>query len=101
MAAGPLFPNSAYPVTTGRVFPGFHVGAGATSKHDQGLQVEASLGADAIWRLRFVMPTTLPTGTLTLRLLLLANATSGVARINPKWVSVAAGVSPSGATPVA
>jgi lysophospholipase L1-like esterase len=101
MAAGPLFPHSAYPVTTGRVFPNYHVGAGANSKQDAGLGVEASLGADSIWRLRFQMPPTIPTGTLKLQCFLLANATSGVARINPKWVSVAAGVSPSGATPVA
>lgn len=101
MAGGPIFPHSTYPVTSGRVFPNFHVGAGANSKQDEGLGVEASLGADAIWRLRFAMPPVLPSGTLKLRLLLLANATSGVARINPKWVSVAVGVSPSGATPIA
>lgn len=101
MAGGPIFPHSAYPVTTGRVFPNFHRGAGANSKEDEGMGVEASLGADAIWRLRFQMPPSLPSGTLKLQLFLLANATSGVARINPKWVSVAAGTSPSGATLVA
>lgn len=47
------------------------------------------------------MPPTLPTGTLKLRVFMLANATSGAVRLNPKWVSVAAGVSPSGATLVA
>ena len=101
MAGGPIFPHSAFPVTAGRVFPNFHVGAGANSKQDEGLGVEASVGADSTWRLRFQMPPTLPTGTGKLRLLALANATSGVAKVNPKWVSVAVEESPSGATLVA
>lgn len=98
MAGGPIFPFSAYPVTTDRVFPNVHVGAGSNSKHTEGLGVEASLGADAIWRLRFQCPPTLPTGTGKLALWLLANATSGVARINPKWASIAAGEAPDTAT---
>ena len=100
MAGGPIFPHSAFPVSA-NVFPNIHVGAGANSKHDEGLGVVASLGADAIWRLRFQMPPTLPTGTCKLRMLGLANATSGAAKINPKWVSVAVEESPSGATLVA
>ena len=44
------------------------------------------------------MPPSLPTGTGKLRLLALANATSGVAKVNPKWVSVAVEEDPSGAT---
>ena len=98
MAGGPIFPRSALPVTTGRVFPNFHVGAGANSKHDEGLGVEASVGADSTWRLRFQMPPTLPTGTGKLRLLALANATSGVAKVNPRWASVAVEEDPSSAT---
>lgn len=98
MAGGPIFPHSAFPVTAGRVFPNFHVGAGANSKQDEGLGVEASVGADSTWRLRFQMPPALPTGTAKLRLLALANATSGVAKVNPKWVSVAVEEDPSGAT---
>jgi hypothetical protein len=98
MAGGPVFPHSAFPVTAGRVFPAFHTGAGANSKHDEGLGVEASLGADATWRLRFAMPPTLPSGTGKLRLLALANATSGAAKVNPKWASVAAEEDPSSAT---
>ena len=101
MAGGPILPNSAVPVTADRVFPNIHVGAGANSKHDEGLGVQASVGADSTWRLRFLMPPTLPTGTCKLRLLALANATSGNAKVNPKWVSVAVEESPSGATPVA
>lgn len=98
MAGGPIFPNSAFPVTSGRVFPNFHVGGGANSKEDEGLGVEASVGADSIWRLRFQMPPTLPTGTCQLRCLALANSTSGSAKVNPKWASVATEESPSGAT---
>lgn len=98
MAGGPIFPHSAYPVTAGRVWPGFHIGGGANSKHDEGLQVEATVGADATWRLRFQIPPVLPEGTCKLRLLALANAAAGDAKINPKWASVAAGESPSGAT---
>lgn len=102
MAGGPLLPTSVFPVTSGNCFPNFHVGAGANSKHDEGLGVAASIGADSIWRLRFQMPpTTLPTGTGKLRLLMLANATSGSAKINPKWVSVAVGEDPSSATLIA
>ena len=99
MAGGPIFPHSAYPVTAGRVFPNVHVGGGANSKHDYGLGVEASVGADSIWRLRFQMPpTSLPSGTGKLRLIALANATSNSAKVNAKWASVAMEESPSGAT---
>lgn len=93
-----ITPISAVPVTAPRVFPNVHIGAGANSKHDEGLGVEASVGADATWRLRFPMPPTLPTGTAKLRLLALANATSGAAKVNPKWASVAVEEDPSGAT---
>lgn len=102
MAFGPLFPHSQVPATSGTTFPNVHVGAGANSKRDDGLGVAASIAADATWNLRFQMPpSSLPTGTLKLVVRCLANATSGVAKINPKWVAVAAGVSPSGATLVA
>ena len=102
MAGGPVFPSSSFPVTAGNVFPSFHVGAGANSKQDFGLGVAASIAADSTWRLRFLMPqSTLPTGMCKLRLLALANATTGNAKVNPKWVSVAAGADPSSATLVA
>lgn len=100
MAGGPIFPNSQYPATaSGLVFPNFHVSAASGSKHDEGLGVAASIGADAIWRLRFHMPpTSLPSGTGKLRLLALANATTGNAKVNPKWASVAVEEDPGGAT---
>lgn len=100
MAGGPIFPNSVYP-TTLNAFPNFHVGAGSNSKHEEGLGIAASLGADTIWRLRFHIPPSLPTGTCKLRIISLANADTGVAKINPKWVSVAMSEDPSAATPVA
>lgn len=89
MAGGPIFPRSAVPVTADRVFPYVYEGDGANSKHEEGLGVEASVGADSTWRLRFQMPPTLPTGTGKLRLLALADAVAGVAKVNAKWVSVA------------
>lgn len=99
MAGGPIFPASAVPVTSGRVFPNIHVGAGSGSKHEEGLGVEASVGADAIWRLRFQMPPgSLPSGTGKLHLVALANATTGNAKVNTKWASVAAEEDASSAT---
>lgn len=44
------------------------------------------------------MPPTLPTGTGKLRILALANATSGNAKPNVKWASVAPEEDPSSAT---
>ncbi len=100
MAGGPIFPHSAYPVTAGLVFPNFHVGAGANSKHDEGLGLANATDVDenAIWRLRFQMPPTLPTGTGKLRILALAAATSGVVKPHAKWVSVAVEEDPSAAS---
>lgn len=98
MAGGPLWPHSAYPVTAGSVFPQFYVGGGANSKWDQGLGVAASIGADSTWALRYMIPPTVPTGTAKLRLLALANASSGAAKVTVQDAVVAAGSSPSAAT---
>ncbi len=100
MAGGPIYPSSAFPIdTAGRIFPNFYAGGGGNAApHDEGLGVMASLSADAVWDLRFPMPPTIPTGTLKLRLLGLANATSGVAKITISDATVAAGASPSAAT---
>ena len=99
MAGGPIFPHSAFPVSED-VFPNFHIGAGANSKHDEGLGVvdATALAANAIWRLRFQMPPTLPTGTGKLRILSLAAAETGALKINPSWVSVAVEEDASAAT---
>lgn len=100
MAGGPIFPHSTFP-TSSDTFPNFHVGAGANSKHDEGLGVSASLSGDATWRLRFQMPPTLPSGTGKLRLLALANSAANAAKVNPKWVSVAIEEDASSATLIA
>jgi len=101
MTGGPLFPYSSIPVTSAKVFPYVHIGGGSNSKHEEGMGVMASLDGDAIWRLRFQMPGGLPSGTCKLRLLALSvNGTGGdqVAKVNPKWASVAVGEDPSSAT---
>lgn len=101
MAGGPLFPYSAHPVTAGRVFPNTHIAAAANSKHERGMGVEASVGADSIWRLRFECPGTLPSGTGKIRLRALAAATTGNAKVNVKWRSVAMEEDPAGSAPTA
>jgi|GEM_PF-2553619 len=96
MAGGPIFPRSAFPLTSD-TFANFHVGAGANSKQEEGLGVRNSLTSDATWRLRFQMPPQLPSGTPKLRLRTLVGTPSGnkVANVNAKWASVAAGEDPS------
>jgi hypothetical protein len=100
MAGGPIAPISAFPVDAGLVFQRIHSGAGGNSAQDVGLGVTdaTTLDADATWRLRWIMPPSLPSGTCKLRLLSLANATTGVLNVNPKWASVAAEEDPSAAT---
>ncbi len=56
----------------------------------------ASLTADAVTELRFHVPPALPTGTLKLRILALANATSGAAKL-----TVSDGVATPAASPAA
>lgn len=85
MAGGAIHPFSAKPDTPDRVFGNF----GGSGSDTEGLGVEASVGADSTWKLRFRMPPTLPTGTGKVVLDMLVNATSGNAKVNPKWVSVA------------
>lgn len=98
MAGGPVSPISTFPVTVDRVFASVHEGDGANSKQDSAMGVEASVGADAIWRLRFKMPEVLPSGTGKLQLWALADAITGVAKANPKWASLGAEEDPSSIT---
>ena len=91
MAGGPLFPVSAGPDVSGQVFPNVHVGA-TNGRRVEGLGVTdaATLSANRTWHLQFQMPpSSLPAGTGKLRLLALANATSGEAKVNPTWASCA------------
>lgn len=99
MPGGPIFPRSTFPLTSD-TFVNFHVAAGANSKHEEGLGVKNNLASDATWRLRFQMPPQAPSGTAKLRLRALsaAPASSKVAKVNPKWASVAVGEDPSSAT---
>ena len=104
MAGGPFLPSSAFPIgTSGEIFPNIHVGDGANASSQEGLGVAnaTDLTADRIWSLRFQMPTTLPTGTATFRLLALAAIEAGDLSVDPAWVSVAMDEDPSAATPVA
>ena len=100
MSGGPIYPSSAYPAdTAGRLFPSFYAGAGGNaSPHDEGLGVKASLDADATWELRFPVPPVIPGGTCKLRLLALANATTGTAKVTVKDGRCPAGSSPSAVT---
>src|SRR5262245_17872049 len=98
MAGGPILPYSAYPVSPGYTFPNVHVGAGGAGgniKHTEGLGVAASIPGVVTWRLNFLLPPVLPSGTCKLRLLALADATSGAAKVNPAWGICAVEENPS------
>jgi hypothetical protein len=100
MSAGPILPSSVYYAdTAGRLFPNFYAGGGGNAAaHEEGHGVKASLDADATIELRFALPPTIPGGTLKLRSLALANATSGAAKLTVSDAAVATGASPSAAT---
>lgn len=79
---------------TGRAFPRIHIGA-TNSRRFAGVGVEASLGANAtITLISQRIPNPLPTGTLKLVIGAMANATSGSAKVNPTWASLAAAENP-------
>ena len=86
--SGLISPYSAYPVDDGLVFPYIYEGKGANSKQEETLGVNASIGSNATWRLRFICPPVIPSETMKLRLLSLADATSGTAKVNPQWEAV-------------
>lgn len=90
MAGGPIYPISvAYP-TNGNAYPAIWVGA-TNSKREAGGKVNASLAADSTVELRYRMPPVIPSGTLTFRALLKANASSGDAKFDIAWVALANG----------
>lgn len=88
MAGGPIYPFSAYPVTADRAFSGFHE-TPTNTFHIEGLQVEASVGADTYFHLVYKIPPALPTGTAKVSIEGIANATTGAGKVNFKWKSVA------------
>ena len=100
MASGALYPFSPVFVTSGKVGPGVHVGTASTGvRRMRGIQVIASLDADADVELFFDMPPALPSGTG--KLILVGRTTgTGNAIILVSWasVSVAIGEDPSAAT---
>ena len=101
MAGGPIAPSSVYlGGASGNLFPNFYTCATNTNAAgvDEGIGVIASLGSDATAILRFPMPPSIPTGTLKLRLLAQANATSGVAKVTVADINTAAGASPAAGT---
>ncbi len=85
MAGGPILPSSIYlGGASGNLSPTFYIssagigttwGAGAF----EGVGVVASLAADATAVLQYNLPESIPTGTLNLRILSLANAATGTA----------------------
>ena len=95
---GPVSPISAVPDTSGDVYPNVHADS---SKYREGLGVAASIASDRIWHLEFETPPVLPSGTCKLVLIAMADAATGAAKVNPKWVSVADGESAFAATRVA
>lgn len=85
--------------TTGNLGFGYYTGGGGNaSPTDFGLSVAASLGADVTAQLRFIIPPVIPTGTMKLRTLSLANASTGAAKFTVQDGKVAAGASPSAVT---
>lgn len=93
MAGGPLLPSSLYlGGASGNLYPTFYIpstntnGAGAI----EGIGVVASLAAEASAVLQFNMPESIPTGTLKLRVLSLANAATGTAKLTVSDKNVAA-----------
>lgn len=101
MAGGPLAPYSALPLTEGKAWPGVYSGAGTTDDSETMCFVAdaTTITSDhKLWLLKFAMPEVLPTGTAKLRILLRANATTGVCALNVKWASIALTESPDDAT---
>jgi len=82
LAATPLAPSAIFPQTAARLFP---VIAGATVKEEMPCGVEASLGADSTYLLRFdVGP--LPTGTMKLLAKLrTSDTTAHAAKLSVSW----------------
>lgn len=84
MSGGPILPSSVYlGGASGNLSPTFYVPATNTNAAGEleGVGVVASLASDAAAILQFNMPETIPTGTLKLRCLAMANATAGVAKM--------------------
>jgi hypothetical protein len=88
-----LSPSSFFAADS-NCYPVFYVGSGSYSITEQGLGVAASLGSNTSWKLRFFLPSKLPSGTLKLRLVALSKALTVSAKINPQCEVVAMGSNP-------
>jgi len=94
VSGGPVLPSSIYlGGASGNLFPNFYIPATNTNTAGtlEGVGVVASLAADAPAVLQFNMPESIPTGTLKLRVLAMANATSGVAKLTVSDGATSAG----------
>jgi hypothetical protein len=94
MAGGPILPSSIYlGGGAGLIYPNFYIPATNTNAAGalEGVGVIASLTSDAPAIMQFNMPETIPTGTLKLRILAMANATAGVAKLTVSDASTSAG----------
>jgi len=104
MAGGPFKPISIDFGISGEVFPNLHEGDGggtpnnAPNQEGLGVANATDLTADRYIGLVFEMPTTLPTGTATFRLIALADIQAGDFSCEPEVGSVAMDEDPSAAT---
>jgi len=102
MAGGPIMPSSVYyNDSSGRIYPLCYSPGTSTNDapREWGHGVVGSLGGDSILSLRFpVPPGSVPTGTLKLRGLFLANATTGTINYTVEDGSCGAGVIPATVT---
>lgn len=94
MSGGPLLPSSIYyGAASGNVSPTYYTPATNTNNagYMEGSGVVASLGSDAAVTLQFNLPESIPTGTMKLRMLAWANATSGAAKVTVSDAQTAPG----------
>lgn len=96
MSGGPLLPSSiSLGGASGLLYSTVYIPATNTNAAGaiEGIGVIASLTSDAPAILQFNMPVAIPTGTLKLRCLAMANAVAGVAKLTVSDKNVAAGAS--------
>jgi len=83
-----LRPISAFPATAGKCYPD----AFKTASNDfwiEGMGVIADLDADAELQYLWHVPSVLPSGTAKLEIIAMSSDAGGVAKVNPKWKSIA------------
>jgi hypothetical protein len=84
MAGGPILPSSIYTGdAAGLAWESFYIPATNTNTGGAiaSVFVAASIGSDVPVKLQFNLPEVIPTGTMKLRCLAMANATSGTAKM--------------------